>query len=53
MIDDAIDDPINTLRVLETAHGPGSAADFSKSTLYGIGSANLMPMSLRAAKEAQ
>ena len=53
MIDNAIDDPVDTPRILETAHRPDPAANFSKSALYCIGSSNLAPMGFRTVEEAQ
>jgi len=53
VIGNAIDDPINTLRVLETAHRPGPTADLSEGSLYSIGGANLAPVCSRAAQEIQ
>jgi hypothetical protein len=53
VIGNAIDDTIDTSRVLKTVHGPCPVADLSEGSFYGVGSVNLTPIGFRAVKEAQ
>ena len=53
MADYAADNPVYAGSVLEAAHGPYPAADFSESPFYGIGGAHLVLMRLRAPRKAQ
>jgi len=48
MADYAINDPVYAGGVLEAAHRPCPAADFSESSLNGIGGAHLALVCLRA-----
>jgi len=42
--DNAVDDPVNASRILETAHRLGSAADLAEGAFYSIGGAGLAPV---------
>ena len=53
VIGNAIDDPINTLRILKTAHRSDPTADLAEGSFYSIGGANLAPMCSGAPQKIQ